>query len=294
MLGVHVSKKSKVLDQPLLKNRKSLLDALVCDLETLELNSAQIFTHGPRSTAANAIDYKAVHDWCKQHKITLVVHTSYATPGFWTNATKDSHLLAQLEASARLGAYGVVVHLPKALISNIVHVIVRVLGEAAAAAARPLLLECVAVREGPSARLFSYSTPEQINGLADALEAAGVPAAAWGMCIDTAHLWASGVDIRTPAAMRAWLAALRRPSVVKLVHLNGCSLGRGVGRDVHEIPWCRRDLIGSAADPRRTGLYVLYEWCVDHRVPVIIEVNRGTQREVETCLAILQKKKSGL
>ena len=58
-----------------------------------------------------------------------------------------------------------------------------------------------------------------------------------GVCIDTAHLWASGIDLRSTAGVKAFMAEIRGTvgmRAIKLVHCNDSKASCGSKRDVHE------------------------------------------------------------
>ena len=116
----------------------------------------------------------------------------------------------------------------------------------------------------------SYADVAQLNVLCDAIDVAGVPKHAWGICVDTAHIWAAGTDISSAEGMSAWLQALKSPEKVKLVHLNGCQTALGFGRDQHALVTSRHDLVFIAG---RAGADVMYRWCRDRGIPMIMEIN---------------------
>jgi hypothetical protein len=79
MLGVHVTKASNVLDDKSLAD--DLSDAILRDLGTLDLNCAQVFTHGPKTLSPNKIDFDKVVEATTE--IDLSVHSAHPTVGIW-------------------------------------------------------------------------------------------------------------------------------------------------------------------------------------------------------------------
>ena len=57
------------------------------------------------------------------------------------------------------------------------------------------------------------------------------------MCFDTAHAFASGYDLRTPAAVKATIRAFDRTiglNRLKLIHCNGSKVDLGSHKDRHQ------------------------------------------------------------
>ena len=119
LLGVHVAKLSKVLD-----NKTTAIDmsnAINRDLDNLGLNSAQIFTYGPRFMVKNKINYEKVKKTC--HDIDLSVHSAYSTVSIWKvnednkNEKKSISYInsvnTQLKSCKQIGAWGLVIHVTK-------------------------------------------------------------------------------------------------------------------------------------------------------------------------------------
>jgi deoxyribonuclease-4 len=91
----------------------------------------------------------------------------------------------------------------------------------------------------------------------------------WGICLDTAHLFATGQPITTEAEMNALTGALDEADVpVKLFHLNG-------SKSIFNSGIARHADTGSIFDniwgKDRSGLKRLLEWAMKKRVPLILE-----------------------
>ena len=54
-----------------------------------------------------------------------------------------------------------------------------------------------------------------------------------GVCVDTAHLWTSGVDVRGAKSADAWLARLAIAPERVMFHLNDSTRAKGRGPDGH-------------------------------------------------------------
>jgi len=85
-------------------------------------------------------------------------------------------------------------------------------------------------------------TLEELGALLDRIDSPGI-----GVCIDTAHAWASGYDISDAAGVRAFLKELGRRigfKRLRVLHLNDTEIALGGKRDRH---WhVGRGLIGDA------------------------------------------------
>ncbi len=78
---------------------------------------------------------------------------------------------------------------------------------------------------------------DELAAIAEAIGAAGVPRGRVGFCLDTAHAWGAGVDLRVPAVIDAFLAEFDlRIGLDRLVmvHLNDSRSERGSRLDRHE------------------------------------------------------------
>jgi deoxyribonuclease-4 len=81
------------------------------------------------------------------------------------------------------------------------------------------------------------STMDELAAIDRAIEAAGIPRASTGFCLDTAHLWGAGYRIDTPAGVDDVVAAfdaLIGIDRLRLVHLNDSRSEPGSRADRHE------------------------------------------------------------
>lgn len=266
-----MSKGSKVLDTG--SRNRSVLDAIVEDLTELNLNVAQIFAHGPRTRAPVEMDRQEIIKWMHKHNSTLIIHSAYVTIAVW----KSMHLRQfdnEMASAKELGALGLVLHMPLEPIESIARKVVTLVKRVPKGT--NLLLE------NPSSKPSNtISYPHQLNQLCDLVEAECPGSTKWGFCIDTAHLWACGLDISSKEAMQSWLDALTCRSKIKAFHLNGSMNELGSAKDVHAIPLGKDDLLwGRWADkPGHSGLAAVVQFCKAHQVPMVLEINYGSEKE---------------
>lgn len=288
MLGIHVAKKSKVLEKPH-QNRKTMVDAIETDCGLLGLNAAQIFTHGPRGYRCN-IEKEAeeIGEFCRKKKIALSVHSTYPSVAIWkvTRKTKDDaaskrilgHIRSQLEMCKVIGAKGLVIHLPRRPPEHIletmkvVHEIIKEIGIS-------IWLEMISSKADPE---LTYETPDKLDRLCKILDCGGIPAETWGLCIDTAHIFGSGLDITDKKTMDKWFKDLSKGTrkKIRMFHLNGSESDLGSGKDKHAIAFSEEDnLYGHAESREKSGLFSVIKFCKRNRIPVILEINRGSEED---------------
>jgi deoxyribonuclease-4 len=145
-------------------------------------------------------------------------------------------LVDNLRAATAMGASGLVVHVGSHLgagldarLSGIASALLGALDEAGPASA-PLLLENTAGAGGTIGRSF-----EELGRVVD--RAGRDPRL--GVCLDTQHLWASGVPFRTVDEADAVVASLDRTvglDRLACLHVNDSKVGFGAGVDRHENP----------------------------------------------------------
>lgn len=122
-----------------------------------------------------------------------------------------------------------------------------------------------------------YETPDKLAVLFRGIRKRVDPFLLYfGLCIDTAHIWASGADIASFEAASAWLDQLERahgviPPHAIIFHLNDNYNGRGSGKDEH-APLFMGAIWGSYADRRESsGLAAFLDYARRHNVPTILE-----------------------
>lgn len=279
-LGVHVTKISKVLDDK--KAADTLYAAINRDIDELELNAVQIFTHGPRNSRANNIDYKQIEETCSD--LDLSVHSSYGSVSIWkitpankttTSSVKTMKLIIdQLKACEKIGAWGLVIHVNKQLPRQVAYVM-SLLKKYAKGTGVKIILEMVSSKTDGNK---TYESPDKINNLTELI---GVGESWWCWCVDTAHLWGAGVDIQSYDNMKRWLDDIKYPDKVEMFHLNGSSAVMGSGKDKHEILFSVDDKIWHNINEDDSGAKAVIEFAYNYGSVVICEINRGTETHVK-------------
>lgn len=287
-LGVHVTKSSHVLDDK--TNAKSMSAAILRDVGALPINAVQIFTYGPQYMVPNKIDYEEVVEVTQDLDVT--VHSAYMTTGIWkvnhdnrddADSKKKLDLFkAQMLSCKKVGAWGMVLHVNKEYPDNLTNTM-KVLKPLARKTGIKIVLEMVAIKADADR---TYETPEKIDNLTTMI---GSNETWWGWCVDTAHLWGAGVDIRSYESMKIWLDTLIYKKKIVQFHLNGSSANLGSGKDKHEIAFTAADKIWYKVKPERSGLRAVVEFALKHDVTIICEINRGVESDVKKCLSTVIK-----
>ena len=289
MLGIHVSKLSKTDNKAV---SKELHDAVRDDVELLGINAVQIFTYGPQYYVRNNINYDLMKEVTKD--VDLTVHSAYVTTSIWrvnreNKNTPDSKkrismVYSQLKSCSEIGAWGLVIHITKVK-AEVIAETMKILKPYAKKSGVKILLEMTASK---STHNTTYETPEKLNHLITLIG----PLEDWfGICVDSAHIWAAGVDIQSYANMKDWFDSLAFKKKILLFHLNGNSSARFSGKDKHEIVFGPDDKIWHGIKPNNSGVKAIVEFCNEYSIPMICEINRGsdknTIKSLETIKSIL-------
>jgi hypothetical protein len=120
-----------------------------------------------------------------------------------------------------------------------------------------------------------YETPQKLAALFREIRSAVDPELDdFGLCVDTAHLWTSGVDLRTYEAAEAWLAGLEAVANVIppdriIFHLNDSARPLGVGPDMHAGLGLGK--MWAGVPPESSGLAAFVDYARRHDTVVILE-----------------------
>jgi len=307
-LGVHVSKISKVLTNT---KRKTMQSALEDDCESLNLSAAQIYTHGPRNSYQNKMDYPAIKKYCQGNKIDLYVHSAYTTASIW-NLTEGSRDLSktkgylklfegQLNSCKEIGANGLVVHFPRTkTLKDVMETLdCSIFKIVASRYDVPILFEMVPVKDkgkiknnGKIIKESGYVTAGQINRFCSKVK---LPKKQWGIVLDTSHLWGAGIDTSDKQTQDEWFEKLEHPEMIKLIHLNGSEKKTfNSGRDVHIIAFSADDDMYNKYSEdidslKNSGVYSIVKFAKEKNISIICEINRGTEKEVRHSLKLIRE-----
>lgn len=289
MFGIHIKKdfelgKFASLD----KSINNLVDKYAMDV-------CQVFLYGPQSRRKNDYDEKAIAKLGKN--VSIFVHSTYITDGYWgavsdNNATKlkshYKHIQDQLNATNNINGKGLVIHITRKPIDVIVAGM-RLLENHINQHAVKIILEFKAMKPSDS----SYEKVDKVNELAAALSGINLD---WGFCLDTSHMWSTGIEMQNQNVVAEWFGAIKKDKVV-LIHLNAASNDTfGVGRDIHQVPFSEGDDIWGDVSPKSiksSSIGFILDWAKKNKVPLIGEFNRGTDKEFKDAIKVIKKYLAG-
>ena len=226
--------------------RKTLVETMEA-LRAAGGNVLQLFVANPRSgkiTSSGRARYiaeaPAVRDYCARHGTKLVVHSSYPLnfarnaparggPAYWIET-----VLEELAIAEALGAFGVVIHAGRWAAArpateavgteNMRAAVLEVLRRMNSAPGAPRLI--LETSSGAGTELFGR-VESLLSFYAELRVAAGARAGRLGLCVDTAHVHATG------ASPSRALQMLLATGAVALVHLNNSPVPFGGRADRH-------------------------------------------------------------
>ena len=277
------------------------------------LRCAQVFVGGPGRreitlTAAEAAELRelarggaaaggAAAAGAPHAPIKLYAHSVYVAPPWGGDPDAARFIRDELAVCARAGICGLVVHLPKAPIATVVKYAPRLINPDARGVR--IFFETPAVTPAET----YYESPEKLGALLAALREVDPADELFGICVDTAHIWTSGVDIQRRDAAADWLARLAaqfgllsqtgllqqpgRPwrselSARVIFHANDSARPRGVGPDTHAGFAVGRIWgeyfdseaaagAASAGGAQSSGLAAFVEFAAEHQCAFILE-----------------------
>jgi ubiquinone/menaquinone biosynthesis C-methylase UbiE len=200
--------------------------------------------------------------------IVVVAHSAYVAPLFGGDPDAARYVREEIAVCAAAGISGLVVHLPKAPIEAVVKYIPRILCPESSRVR--VFLETPAVTPPDT----YYETPEKLIALFEALHKIDPDRTLFGLCVDTAHIWTSGVDISGWAATQEWLdrlAPLTEQRISLIFHLNDSRRECGTGPDSHAGLMAGQIWGEYAGHPEASGLAAVIAYACQHRSIVILE-----------------------
>lgn len=201
----------------------------------------QIFTRSPRGGKAPALHKELIGSFlesCSAYGLPdYYIHTPYyinlASEKPELRRSSVAIIREELERGTLIGARYVMTHLGSSKGIDRAEAVGRVVEGVA---------EILKDSDGLSTRLLLENTAGQGETIGDSfgelariLNEVGSPGL--GVCLDTAHLLASGYDIRTPSALNKTLdefSSLIDPGRIKLLHGNDSKIPLGEKKDRHE------------------------------------------------------------
>lgn len=276
-LGFHVSKTRTIGGK---KKTVKMSEALTTDLKLLQdfgiaKPAAQIFVSGPQNfnETIDDEDKAKVRQFVMRTGLQLVIHGSYVDHP-WNRAPGSVHNIKQeLRIASKIGANGVVVHLGKGAADddNLKYVLEEI-SNIPDDIRESVILWLEIHTAKPSE--FTYETPEKIQALFSRIQKINTNGLRIGLCIDTAHVFASGFALDTYEKTKKWLEGL--PDIPLMVHLNDSASKFASGVDRHQL--LAKGELWKAYHPEKghlpvedSGLVAILEWAEAGDLTVILE-----------------------
>jgi len=219
--------------------------------------AAAIFASGPRSTRViSQREIESLSRGTTSREFDILAHAGYMDLPWGSSNFAAARAVPLLNAITTIGALGVVVHPgPQFFSHRRAHEVFAELRDA--------------TRQYPETPMFieTMSSPAQFSdprALAAIFDIARDEGTRVGVCIDTAHVWGAGANLRTRESCAAWLDELGN-NIPFAMHLNDSSRARGSLSDVHEPLGAGK--IWADDD----GYIAAIEWANEHGAPVIME-----------------------
>ena len=261
LIGLHVSR-----DYVRKGTIEQNIEAAKKEFHLKNLKVVQIFLGSPRTfkISLTELDEKSLKIFIQQNKMKVYAHAPYPLAIFSQTVKPSTLGFAKhlFNVADRAGLEGVVLHLYK-YPSNIV---IDTLKELQLNKNVKIMLETPAT----SPMHAVYNTPEALYEVYKKAKEAGINNV--GICVDTCHIYVSGLDITEPYIMKDYMEKLVKfiPSEDLLIHLNDSGANLGSGKDRHASVG-----YGHIWGKSTKSLKILLDFITRYKILTILERNEG-------------------
>lgn len=280
-LGTHCG---KIRGFPDFESRTKLIGETLGDISYCPFH--QIYISGPYKYSRLYDDstLKKMRKWLADNSTHAIAHGSYVSNPWKLRPQALAVVRTQLADCTMAGLDGLVVHLDASANNeeNFAEAITQCTDDTEGAS---LILEINASAQKPAtgcpfkSEFLSWHEPHKIlNAFDTAKECSkGTPIE---LCIDTAHLFSSGVSLETRKSAEGFFDTLEVSSDELYIHLNDSVGNFGTGKDIHGV--LGRDKIWGNGD--LSGLEYILEMIYDYEIPAILERNRESIKGDLQCI----------
>ncbi len=242
--------------------------------EGFAITAAALFVGGPRTKTINlkTAERSELAAHVDDTGIVIIAHSSYVAVPWGGDPTAAKYMAEELDVCGEAKIAGLVTHLPtNRPASSVARFLPKILG--LTTSTTRLYLEAPAQKPEKS----QYETVDKLVAMFREIRAKVDPELKRvGLCIDTAHLWASGVNIASYADAESWLNELEAardviPPELIIFHLNDNRHALGSGRDEHEVLGAGEIWKPYASRPRESGLAAFTDYMRRHSSVGILE-----------------------
>lgn len=280
MIGIHVHKNGRKMHDAIKEEYDRAVNS------DFTWGSFQIFVAGPHNynETLSVDDKEYIKEFTAKHNIQFVAHGTYLdTP--WNGKSGPKYNIGkELEICKDIGANGLVIHLAKKPLTTIIDTIGNLLNHNEDG---PILyLEISSAKASKE----TFETPEKIKTLFGAIvnKYGKDMLNRVGLTIDTAHLWAAGVDIASAENASNWLEPITdmiaKDELRKvMIHLNDQTTERGCGKDQHAplmygTIWKEYNPEEGTLPAKDSGLVTFLEFAKKHELVTILERKDDTPK----------------
>ena len=295
MIGIHVNKYDRSIKDALheeIVNGKKL---------GLNMKCAQIFVVGPKNSKEihTNDEKKELLNYTTHNNISIIVHGSYLDNPWGKKPHGSLHIISnELKIVKEINAIGFILHLPRDSPDNVVDISKRIIlknlmnnNDNDSIARRPILyLEVGHMRPDEN----TYETGKKIGNLYSAIkhDEKNKGPENWskyvGFCVDTAHLWSSGIDISSYEKAQVWIDEFKKNWKGEVtIALNDEKNQLGDPRDEHESLAHGRIWEGYKNAIKTSGLYAFLKWGISENIPMILERKGGDK--IKSDIQLLSK-----
>lgn len=259
IIGPHIDR-NKSFSDSITKMKDCILNRT-----NFEITAMAMFVAGPRTFNVNIDDCDI--EFIKNNNLQVFVHNTYLSVPWKGTDMAIRSLKKQLELCHQINAKGFIIHLPKNESNDtIIKQLKEILNHEIAVC---IYLETPAISKGSV-----FHCPNRLNSLFSSIKQELDPNEMYfGLCIDTAHIWSSGVDISDYSNARDWLNDLNIKNI--MFHLNDNVRPLGVAPDQHQALmegeiW--KSYKGTSLEnQKKSGLYAVLQYAQDNKCPIILE-----------------------
>ena len=249
--------------------------------DTTFFETIQVFTRIPNTAAKiKASNLERIKEFTKKVK-HLYVHTPYVERVQDAKRSEEMYIEAD-----KVGAKGLVYHLPKDEIKNIIPMIKTLVD-----IKRRNNGKCKILMEQPAYKATAtttYESPEKLDALIDACQEFSHDDL--GFVLDTAHIYAAGVELKTLDEAKTYLNSIKNFDRVDLLHLNGNCVHNNICKDKHAVPFSPDDKIWGNVAYKDSGCRAFIVKFLKHGKDIIFEVkNHGQIQEIVNLIRSLLK-----
>ncbi len=243
------------------------------------VNLVQIFLYNPKTYKREILNPNKIDKGIKR----IYVHSTFnIVIGKLNYRTfKD-----QIRYCNEIGAYGFIVHIPLLILDELLVGLTKILDICINIGECKLILEIPAFKKQEN---VTYCEIKELQKLCEKLDSLnkGKYIGKYSICIDTAHLWSYGYDLRSVRSAKKYCNdMLKIIDHIDCVHFNGNKLELGNGRDMHEIPCNDNDKIWHG-DGCKSFEY-MYSFLICNKIDIVFELNIGDDEIYKKFIAKLK------